>query len=106
MKKEIQDSINVYCMNHYNHAMRELQKEQPNGKRLRSCTAWVFETTHYYILRSYNTYIAVIRKETDALWDVLRVVYGYTSTSAQHVAKFNHDYCRGYYGCTERHTAR
>ena len=29
---------------------------------------------------------------TGICYDVLRLVYGYTSTSAQHIAKFRHDY--------------
>lgn len=69
------------------------------GKQLRSCQAYVLETENYYVLKSYSTIVAFIDKESDTLYDVLRLVYGYTSTSAQHIAKFNHDYCAGYYGC-------
>lgn len=69
------------------------------GKRLRSCSAYVFENDNYYVLRSYNTIIAIIDKATDTMYDFLRLVYGYTSTSAQHIAKFRHDYGAGKWGC-------
>ena len=60
--------------------------------RLRNCTAFVFRQGKYIYLQSYNTIIAVIDTETDTLYDFLRLVYGYTSTSAQHIAKFAKDY--------------
>ena len=63
-----------------------------DGRRLRSCSATVYDTSGYYILRSYNTVIACIDKRTGILYDFLRMVYGYTATSAQHIAKFAHDY--------------
>ena len=64
-----------------------------NIGRLRHCKALVFESTNYYVLQSYSTDIAVIDKRTGILYDCLRMVYGYTATSAQHIAKFRQDYC-------------
>lgn len=61
-------------------------------KKLRTCKAIVYETTEYYILQSYNTPVAVIVKASKTLIDMLRRTYGYTATSAQHIAKFKHDY--------------
>lgn len=92
-------------------AYKELDFMASNGiylkpKRLRSCTAWVLETPSYYVLRSYETYVAVIEKDTDTLFDALRIVYGYTATSAQHIAKFSHDYGAGKWGVTERVVGR
>ena len=55
----------------------------------------------YYVLRSYNTIVAAIDVSNDTLYDFLRYVYGYTSTSAQHIAKFSCDY-----GCTKHLTYR
>ena len=60
--------------------------------RLRTCNANVIETHEYYILLSYRTIVAFIDKSTGVLYDVLRPVYGYTRTSAQHISKFDHDY--------------
>ena len=76
------------------------------GKRLRSCKAYVYETPSFYILRSYNTYVALIDKSTDTCYDFLRSVYGYTNTSAQHISKFDKDYGKGIWGCTNRVTYR
>ena len=61
-------------------------------KRLRTCQAMVFEFDDCYILQSYHTPVAGIRKDTLEEFDFLRMVYGYTSTSAQHIAKFFADY--------------
>ena len=74
------------------------------GKYLRNCRAWVYETDEFYFLQSYSTIVAFIDKSTDTLYDVLRYVYGYTATSAQHISKFDHDYGAGKWGCTNRLT--
>lgn len=74
------------------------------GKRLRSCQAYVYETPSFYVLRSYRTVVAIIEKKTDTCYDFLQGVYGYTSTSAQHISKFDKDYGRGAWGCTEHVT--
>lgn len=76
------------------------------GKRLRTCQAYVYETPSFYVLRSYNTVVAIIEKKTDTCYDFLRGVYGYTSTSAQHIRKFDKDYGRGTWGCIQRVTYR
>ena len=80
----------------------KVQQELDNAKlvgRLRTCTAWVYESEHFYFLNSYSTIVAYINKELDSCTDILRMVYGYTSTSAQHIAKFRHDYGKGKRGC-------
>lgn len=94
MNKELQNTINAEVMENFNKAMEEYNAmpSQIKFKRLRSCSAEVCETENYYILRSYATFIAVIDKATCTCYDALRRVYGYTNTSAQHVAKFRHDY--------------
>lgn len=72
---------------------RDVSKESFKSiGRLRNCKAWVYESEHYYVLQSYTTDIAVIDKRTGILYDCLRMVYGYTATSAQHIAKFGRDY--------------
>lgn len=60
--------------------------------RLRNCTAIVLENIEYYVLKSYNTVVAIIDKYSGICYDVLRYVYGYTATSAQHITKFANDY--------------
>lgn len=64
--------------------------------RLRTCSATVYENERYIILISYTTTVAFIDKRERKAYDILRLVYGYTSTSAQHIAKFFSDYARGY----------
>ena len=97
-----QRKINEACRAYYDAAMTERGKMPwiPDNKlspwkRLRSCSADVLETPNFFILRSYNTVVAVIDKLTGNTWDVLRMVYGYTATSAQHIAKFTADYGNG-----------
>ena len=101
MRKNEQLNINAICIKALVKAEQQLGTEY-NVYRLRNCTATVLETEDYYFLKSYNTVIAFIEKESDTLYDVLRYVYGYTSTSAQHIAKFNHDYCQGKWGCVNQ----
>lgn len=103
MKKSEQKLINERCMIAYDNALEETII---GAKRLRTCSAIVYETENYYILKSYSTVIAVIDKTFDTLYDCLRVVYGYTATSAQHISKFDKNYCSGAWGCSERLTAR
>lgn len=110
MKKEEQKAINELCKSKLAAALDELNANT-KSKRLLSCSAYVFDTEHYYILKSYDTFIACIEKSTDTLYDALRVVYGYTATSAKHISKFNHGkvyggYSSGTYGCKAAYTAR
>ena len=101
MKKIEQIAVNEKVKIAYREAMAEIKCLVDIGpaKRLRSCNAYVYETNKYYYLRSYDTIVAVIDKETDTLYDFLRIAYGYTNTSAQHIAKFSHDYGAGKWGC-------
>ena len=92
MNKAYQENVNAMVREHYMQAMSEYREQHSTYKRLRSCTAEVCETENYYVLRSYNTIVAVITKEHGQLYDALRMVYGFTSTSAQHITKFYHDY--------------
>ena len=82
-------------------------------KRLRSCSAEVAPVMDaetgklmYYVLRSYRTIVAAIDVSNDTLYDFLRYVYGYTSTSAQHISKFSKDYGMGKWGCAHSLTYR
>ena len=95
MKKDKQIAMNNYVMKNYDVFKDTLQaKYYPffDWVKLRSCQACVAETEDFYILKSYNTIVAFINKYTGQKFDILRYVYGYTSTSAQHIAKFFSDY--------------
>lgn len=114
MKKSEQLAINEQVLNAltvFNGA--NVSTRTDLWKPLRSCSAEVApaidnETGEilYYVLRSYHTIVAIIDIKTDTLYDFLRYVYGYTSTSAQHIAKFGQDYGRGKWGCANRVTYR
>ena len=90
-KKEIQKVANAIVENE----LEKIEKDLENGiqyiARLRSCTADVYASDHYYILKSYSTIIAAIDAD-GVCYDFLRKVYGYTATSAKHISKFAHDY--------------
>lgn len=105
MKKSEQIEINEKCLNaikEFNTTDTELERVE----RLRTCTARVAVYPDVYVLQSYNTIVAFIDRKTDTLYDVLRYMYGYTSTSAQHIAKFEKDYCNGLWNCAHRYTYR
>lgn len=62
-----------------------------HGKRLcklYSCNAEIWECTGILVLVSYGAPIAVFAPDDESLYDCLRVVYGYTATSSQHISKF------------------
>ncbi len=98
MKKANQEIINNRATEIFDRAMSALNVCNGNYdvERLRSCQAVVLITDGYYILRSYNTIVAVIDRCDGICVDMLRKVYGYTATSAQHISKFFRDY--DYYG--------
>lgn len=100
MTRQEQEKITEQAIETFNNAIEELRvSDAAVSKRLRTCSAHVWETKNYFILQSYNTFIACIEKETDTCYDVLRIEYGYTATSAQHISKFRHDYGSGKWGC-------
>lgn len=94
MNKELQICMNDWCMTALEHAQDEFMNESMSiPVQLRYCQARVYETTSFYILESYNTnFVAIIDKDTKQCYDLLRYVYRYTNTSAQHISKFCHDY--------------
>ena len=56
-------------------------------ERLDYCQAKTYQTSGYSFLISYNTIVAFI-DDRGNMFDVLRLVYGYTATSAEHISKF------------------
>lgn len=70
----------------------EAAKDSALTFKLRNCQAVVIEVGNYYLLKSYETIVAFIDRYSGICYDILRYVYGYTATSAQHIAKFANDY--------------
>ena len=114
MKKSEQLAINEQVLNaltEFNNA--NVSTRTDLWRQLRSCSAEVTPAVDnetgevvYYVLRSYRTIVAIIDTRTDTMYDFLRYAYGYTSTSAQHIAKFSKDYGMGKWGCAKRVTYR
>ena len=92
MKQQIVNSAVHLALNEFENQNDGLAKVG----RLRTCNATVYENERYIVLISYTTTVAFIDKRESKAYDILRLVYGYTSTSAQHIAKFFNDYARGY----------
>lgn len=104
-KLQIQDNKEVLeALNRFNEEIKHCPIDKVN--RLRTCNAYVYETPSYYVLRSFNTVVAIIEKSTDTCYDFLRLVYGYTATSAQHIRKFDKDYGHNIWGCKKGVTYR
>ena len=91
MTRREQLIINDYCEREVQIVSAELGKVL-SVLRLHKCQAYVYETASYYLLKSYATFVAFIRKSDGECFDILRNVYGYSATSAQHIAKFKNDY--------------
>ena len=90
----VQGEINAYIEDMIETYIIPEMHDMVYHSRLRTCSAWVYETENFYLLRSYNTFVASYNKETHEFIDFLRYVYGFTSTSAQHIAKFRNDFAR------------
>lgn len=102
-KKEIQKIENQLVENAYGKAPKiwiKVCKELGYLERLDFCQAWVYQTKGYTYLISYNTIVAFI-DDNGNMYDVLRLVYGYTNTSAKHISKF-----RGKFRHVSEHTWR
>lgn len=57
------------------------------------CQAWQGELKGIIVLQSYNTKVAGYDINNNVFYDFLRWSYGYTATSAKHIAKFKHKVC-------------
>lgn len=66
-------------------------KELDDLERLDYCKAWTYQTRGYSFLVSYETIVAFVDDNYN-MYDVLRMVYGYTSTSAKHISKFRNKF--------------
>lgn len=120
MKRAEQQVINKMVDSVFTMALKQLLDENPRAfsymnprqmreagaVRLRKCQAYVWETSQFYILQSYNTFVACMDKGYDTCYDALRIVYGYTATSAKHISIFRKDYGAGKWGCANEYTAR
>ena len=95
--------VNVLAMHIYKEAMKEFHNGMYHNsfERVDYCQAWTIHTDNYILLKSYNTFIGAIEKSTGTMVDVLRLVYGYTATSAKHISKFRH-----VFPITKEYTAR
>lgn len=59
--------------------------------RIDYCKCGYVRCGSYIFLISYNTLVAYIQGD-GVLFDILRLVYGYTATSAKHIAKFRNKF--------------
>ena len=95
MKKSLQHAMNFWVESAFDEMKNDFATEVNvfhEWEQLRTCQAYVTETQNFYVLRSYNTIVACIRKDSLQSYDFLRMVFGYTATSAQHISKFFKDY--------------
>ena len=95
MKREVQKAFNREVLT-FLESYSRIPKRVLSENRLRSCNAYVRDVVNeltgevYHELISYATPVAII--DGDKAYDFLRLAYGYTATSAKHIAKFFHDY--------------
>ena len=93
MKKETQLAINKQVKDFWKSLQFDLDYHGHTPRKpFRKCTATVCETlSGIKLLYSYHTLVAAIDLD-GRCWDFLRMVYGYTATSNQHICKFCKDY--------------
>lgn len=88
MTRDEQLVINKQCDAYLYLMQAEMEKYFEKKERLNTCQAWIYRTESFLVLKSYNTIVAFIDMRTAKGYNVLRKVYGYTSTSNQHIWKF------------------
>lgn len=95
MKKNEQIEINAYVKNTVNdiNALLRTSYAPIKWHQLYRCSADTCSVGDWLLLKSYSTIVAAYNVNTGEMFDFLRLVYGYTSTSAQHIAKFR-KFCR------------
>lgn len=67
----------------------EVFRNYERSSNLYYCNAEILEYKGFLALVSYRTPIAVYVPGNATLYDCLRIVYGYTATSAKHISKFS-----------------
>lgn len=93
-KREIQKQENIIVENAWSKAKKvwnNATNRLDEFERLDYCQAMTYQTRGYSFLISYNTIVAFI-DDSGNMYDVLRLIYGYTSTSAKHIAKFRNKF--------------
>lgn len=93
-KKEIQKHENILVENAWSKAKKvwaNAPKRLDEFERLNYCQAKTYQTRGYSFLISYNTIVAFI-DDSGNMFDVLRLVYGYTATSTMHIARFRNKF--------------
>lgn len=103
MKKNEQLEVNAYIENIVNDikALISTSDTPIMWVQLYHCSAETGAVGDWILLRSYSSIVAAYNFETDELFDFLRLVYGYTATSAKHIAKF-HKFIRSVTGNYDR----
>lgn len=105
-RKEMQIKVNREVMSNWTQA-KEVWDSVPDNAtitRIDYCQCGYIVWGRYIFLVSYNTMIAYI-DENGVLVDILRLVYGYTATSAKHIAKFRNKFPNFVYSITYREVA-
>lgn len=88
----LQKAQNAVAEREYEKAMAVLQdgisRHKIEWERLDYCNARIGYYDDYWFLESYNTITAFADTDEEVTYDVLRLVYDYTATSAKHFSKF------------------
>ena len=90
-KKEMHKIENELVEKAWEKAQKVWVKGCKKVDRLNYCKAWVYQTNGYCFLVSYKTIVAFI-DDSGNMFDVLRLVYGYTATSVMHISKFRNKF--------------
>lgn len=93
-QSKAQQQINEFIIGEYDDALSYYMEccdkypDRIKWHQLYNCKGCFCDIDRWTFLKSYDTIVAVFDHYHFRLFDVLRYVYGYTATSAQHIAKF------------------
>lgn len=88
--KQFCDNIEAKLV--YQNALNELEQSNEPWQKFLHCNAQTKRIDSGVVLKSYDTIIAIYDYTSETVFDVLRLTYGYTATSAQHITKFARHY--------------
>ena len=74
-QKLLQEKINPICEEHFANAYDEYRHNPIKGRQLYHCQAEYYNMDRYVLLKSYETFVACIDKDTLTCYDVSRREY-------------------------------
>ena len=90
LNEEVRNILSTKCNQYFECPFRihRFYYDTHLDNQLYHCNAYIYRFYNGVMLESYATCVAWYDFETKNVYDFLRLAYGYTATSSQHIHKF------------------